>query len=82
MSLPTDRIRSGGVYAVRPTEGGLWQVVDEEDRTIFSGSKRDCEDWLDAWENLSPENRSLKPFAWFGRLMRKTWARFFRSTPE
>jgi hypothetical protein len=34
-----------------PPTGDIWAVVDSGDDVVFTGTKRDCEDWLDWQDN-------------------------------
>ena len=38
-------------YGVRDLEFGQWQIVDGRGQTVFVGTKRQAEDWLDYQEN-------------------------------
>lgn len=40
-------------FAVQPGdgEGDVWKVLDEEGRPVFTGTWRQCEDWLDQYEH-------------------------------
>jgi hypothetical protein len=36
-----------------PPSGDVWTIVDMRDQVVFTGTKRDCEDWLDYQENIA-----------------------------
>lgn len=36
---------------IKDLGGGAWAVVNDKGEQLFAGTKQDCEDWLDAWEN-------------------------------
>jgi hypothetical protein len=44
-------------FELRPLERDQWGVYDEQDRLRWSGSLRDCEDWLDRDENAARGER-------------------------
>ena len=47
------------MYRVQIVEKSC-RVVDDEDRVVFVGSLRECEEWLDATENqATAEERSV-----------------------
>ncbi len=69
------------MYGVRPTENGLWEVVDESGQVVCSGTKEVCEDWLDAWENR-PENRGPGIFTSLWQRLREKCTRLMRSEPK
>lgn len=45
-------------YSIRHVEADRWTVINDDDVAVFTGSLRDCEDWLDSWENASRPRRS------------------------
>jgi hypothetical protein len=48
---------------LRPQTGGRWAVEEPGEGVLFSGSLRECEDWLDAAENsrrLSSSRRRMR----------------------
>jgi hypothetical protein len=36
-----------------PPCGDLWTIIDACDRVVFTGTKKDCEDWLDYQDNIA-----------------------------
>lgn len=54
------------MFQVRPIEGYRWAVFDSEDQQVFEGTWRQCEEWLDARENLErvPRPRGLMSRCW------------------
>lgn len=43
--------------------GNGWAIVGPSGKVFCSGSPRQCEDWLDAWENLRPaKTHTSRPF--------------------
>ena len=41
------------MFQLRPAEREIWQILNSNDELVFSGSRRQCEDWLDRQENLT-----------------------------
>jgi hypothetical protein len=46
-------------YSIRHSEADRWTVINDDDMAVFTGSLRECEDWLDSWENAARPRRSL-----------------------
>jgi len=44
-----------------PWEGGPWAVLDEQDRPLYLGTYRQCEDWLDRRQNLALSPAAMAP---------------------
>ena len=65
------------MYEVRKTDEGLWQILDEAEQPVFTGTQQQCEDWLDATENLSRAKPS--PSRPLRELLRRVLAKFGRS---
>lgn len=40
------------MYRFRSISDSQWEIVDDDDRVLFVGSPRECEDLLDRAENL------------------------------
>ena len=40
------------MFRVEPTEGDHWKIVDQNDNTVFVGTMREAEEWLDCRDNL------------------------------
>jgi hypothetical protein len=36
-----------------PPSGDAWTIIDARDQVVFTGTKRDCEDWLDYQDNIA-----------------------------
>jgi len=34
-----------------PASGDIWTIIDSREQVVFTGTKRDCEDWLDWQDN-------------------------------
>jgi len=51
------------MHSIRRVEDDRWAVIDADDVTVFVGTLRECEDWLDRDENIHRPQRS-----WFRRL--------------
>ena len=49
------------MFQLRPVERETWQILNANDEPVFTGSLRQCEDWLDHQENLSRPHR--RPFS-------------------
>jgi hypothetical protein len=39
------------MFRVEPTQGDQWRIVDENDNTVFVGTMREAEEWLDCRDN-------------------------------
>lgn len=62
------------MYRIQPVTGDQWTIVDERDESVFVGTLKQCEDWLDFQENAS--GRSQTRGGWW------EWLRqFFRRSP-
>jgi hypothetical protein len=42
------------MYGVESLSGSKWEVRDERGVSLFRGSMRQCEDWLDCCDNIQP----------------------------
>ena len=62
------------MFQLRPGEAPKWQIVNIRDETVFTGTLRQCEDWLDLQENVSRPHR--QPFAQMATLVRGLFGRF------
>lgn len=49
------------MFQLRPAERSYWQILNANDEPVFTGSLRQCEDWLDHQENLTRPHR--RPFS-------------------
>jgi hypothetical protein len=36
-----------------PPCGDVWTIIDAREQVVFTGTKRDCEDWLDYQDNIA-----------------------------
>lgn len=54
------------MYRIRSINADHWTIVNDADRVMFTGSVRQCEDWLDYAENM--ERRQASAPGWFQRL--------------
>ena len=45
-------------------EGGRWAILNDQRQMLFSGSLVQCEDWLDAVENLERLDESPTQIGW------------------
>jgi hypothetical protein len=67
-------VREASMYRVRDIQRDQWMIVDDRDQTVFVGTKRQAEDWLDYQENAQrrakrsgkalisvPESKSRNP---------------------
>ncbi len=36
-----------------PPRGDVWTIIDACDQVVFTGTKKDCEDWLDYQDNIA-----------------------------
>ena len=62
------------MFQLRPAERNSWQILNGNDEPVFTGSLRQCEDWLDHQENLNRPQR--RPF--FSQLATRVRAAFGR----
>jgi len=60
-------------YQVRPGTENNWTVIDERDRTQFSGTWKQCEEWLDLRENLIKQQNRRSLFGWFTQISKMLW---------
>ena len=52
------------MFQLRPAQGETWHILNTRDEKLFTGSLRQCEDWLDHQENLKqPRRRPLATLA-------------------
>lgn len=56
------------MFSIRHVEEDRWAVISEDDVSLFLGTLRECEDWLDAHENQSRPRRGF--FGWLRSLFR------------
>jgi hypothetical protein len=63
------------MYRIQPAAGEQWAIVDERDESVYVGSLRGCEDWLDFQENVKAR-LPVEEKGWWRRL----W-RLFRKSP-
>jgi len=54
------------MYRIRSICADQWTIVNESDRVVFTGTMRQCEDWLDYAENHEAKERYAP--GWFQRL--------------
>ena len=62
------------MFRVEPTEGDHWKIVDQNDNTVFVGTMREAEEWLDCRDNLY--RRPATAGGWFRNSV-KSVKRFF-----
>ena len=55
-------VHDGRVFRVEFVSGDQWKVIDAHDESVFVGTMREVEDWLDYHDNLRP--RSVSPGVW------------------
>ena len=60
------------MFQLRPAERDTWQILNSSDELVFTGSLRQCEDWLDHQENLTRPHR--RPFAQLASRVRDAFA--------
>jgi hypothetical protein len=41
------------MYRIGPTNAQVWTIVDDREQVVFTGSRLECEEWLDHRENLA-----------------------------
>lgn len=63
------------MYQVRHDQDERWVVLDLDDEPIFTGTRRQCEDWLDRQENTARRERAPRRSGW----LRGVWSRFVSS---
>lgn len=63
------------MFQLRPAPDNNWQIVNLSEEMVFTGTLRQCEEWLDHYENvhLRPRRRPVAQLAariraMFGRL--------------
>ena len=61
------------MFQLRPAERSYWQILNANDEPVFTGSLRQCEDWLDHQENLSRPHR--RPFSQLASRVRSAFGR-------
>ena len=61
------------MFQLRPADRETWQILNSSDELVFTGSLRECEDWLDHQENLGRPRR--RPFAAMASRVRAAFSR-------
>lgn len=70
------------MFQLRPAQGDTWQILNARDEKVFTGSLRQCEDWLDQQENLTPQRRPFfQVAAGIRHLLSRLSVRSVRSVP-
>lgn len=59
------------MYQVRHEKDERWVVLDLNDQPVFTGTRRECEDWLDGQENAARHERVPRSPG----LLKRVWSR-------
>lgn len=58
------------MYRVEQNDGETWAVLGPHEATVFTGTLRQCEHWLDRQENLNRTAAAARRAGWMMRLGR------------
>lgn len=58
------------MYRVKQLDNESWAIVDRGDATLFVGTMRQCEDWLDHRQNM---DRLANRISLWKRIVRWVW---------
>jgi len=60
-------------FEVRPAESDQWVVFDEDEQSVFTGTYRQCEDWLDVYENTRGRQHGPRSLPRLRRFLTRFW---------
>lgn len=59
-------------FDLRKLDNQTWQILDQTDRVVYSGSLDNCRDWLDLQEGSQQRTFMQKVTGWFSRHAEKS----------